>query len=78
MNVVFNAPAGPGQFVITTSAGNNTAPNQQFVTCTGHSIYEDIADDFSAQDAPDGFAPYPAAGHNNGATMTAEQFVNLY
>jgi hypothetical protein len=75
--VVFNTRRAPNQFRVDTSAGNNTTPNQSFVRCTGFSIYENIADEFSPVDEPTGFAPYPQPGHV-GTPLTVDQFIGLY
>jgi hypothetical protein len=75
--VGFNGADPAADFQITTTAGDNVTPNQRFVSCRGHSIYSVIQDDFSAADDPNGFAPFPAAGHDGG-TLTVQQFVNIY
>lgn len=75
--VVFNAPPNINQFSIATESGNNTTPNQKFISCSGRSIYKHILDDFSPADNPLGFAPYPSPNHN-GAPLTLDQFINLY
>lgn len=75
--IVFNAAASATQFAIETSAGNNNTPNQKFISCVGQSIYNDIVDDFSPSDSPNGYAPYPSANHQGGA-LTVDQFINTY
>jgi hypothetical protein len=76
--IVFNAPRTvQGQFRITTSMGNNTSPNQKFVRCEGYSLYNEIVDEFSAQDVSTAFAPYPQAGHT-GQPVTVAEFVARY
>lgn len=75
--VVFNTAASANQFSITTSANNNTTPNQKFTSCNGKSIYITINDDFSPADSPNGLAPYPSGNHT-GTTLTVEEFVNTY
>jgi hypothetical protein len=64
-------------FVIKTSSGNNTTPNQKFVSCRGKSIYDIILDDFSPSDYPDGFSPFPDS-HHRGSVITVEDFVRIY
>jgi hypothetical protein len=64
-------------FVIKTSSGDNTTPNQKFVSCRGNSIYDIILDDFSPSDDPDGFAPFPDPNHK-GLVITVEEFVRIY
>lgn len=64
-------------FFVFTSEGNNTSPNQKFTQCDGWSIYKEIVDDFSPADDPDGYAPFPAVGHN-GSVITVDEFVNIY
>jgi hypothetical protein len=75
--VGFNGKAPSADFQITTSARNNTTPNQSFVLCTGNSIYKAVRDEFSPDDSPSGFSPYPSSGHT-GSTMTVAEFVNRY
>jgi len=76
--IVFNAPRTvQEEFRITTSMGNNTSPNQKFVRCEGYSLYNEIVDEFSAQDVSTAFAPYPQGGHA-GDSMTVAQFVSVY
>jgi len=75
--VGFNGASPAADFQIVTSHGDNATPNQSFVSCTGRSTYRDITDNFSTDDSPSGFAPFPAAGHT-GAQLTVEQFVESY
>lgn len=76
--VFFNTSISNEQnFLITTSAGNNTSPNQIFISCKGMSIYADILDDFSPADSPGGFSSYPNSKHN-GKAITVEEFVDTY
>lgn len=76
--VAFNPPPNPNaDFIVQTSADNNTTANQKFVRCTGKSIYNKILDDFSPADNPDGFAPYPDPQHN-GRVISVEEFVRVY
>ena len=74
-NVSFNT--GGSDFEITTSSGNNTTPNQRFIKCSGMSIYNNVTDEFSPVDNPNGFAPFPSANHN-GSVITVEEFVQRY
>lgn len=73
--VSFNTTGG--HFVITTSSGNNTTNNQTFIKCIGNSIYEDIIDEFSPADSPNGFAPFPGIGHD-GSNLTVQDFIQRY
>jgi hypothetical protein len=76
--VGFNLTGRPQtDFLIKTSSGNNTTPNQKFVSCRGKSIYDIILDDFSPSDDPDGFAPFPDPNHK-GSVITVEEFVRIY
>ena len=76
--VCFNCAATSGiSFAITTSRSNNTTPNQTFVKCEGLSIYNQIVDDFSPADDPDGFAPFPDSRHG-GTVITVDEFVRIY
>ncbi len=75
--VVFNSAATIQQFEIKTDAGNNTTPNQKFLSCKGKSIYLEIEDDFSSSDSPSGYGPYPSANHP-GTPITVAQFINTY
>jgi hypothetical protein len=76
--IVFNtARTAQDTFEIRTSANNNATPNQRFIRCSGKSIEIDIIDDFSPDDDPGGFAPYPARGHN-GQRITVQDFVSIY
>lgn len=76
--IIFNsAPTEEVTFVVLTSANNNTISNQKFVKCTGKSIYEEISDDFSPADDPDGFALFPDA-HHNGEIITVAEFIRTY
>ncbi len=74
--VSFNSDA-TGDFHIQTSSQDNSTPNQTFISCRGYSIYGEILDVFSSADDSNGFAPYPDKMHK-GATMTVDDFVNLY
>jgi hypothetical protein len=77
--VRFNQPVqNTGEFSITTSLKNNTSSGQSFVSCSGRSIYNDILDDFSVADNPNGFSTYPSANHTSGAPLTVEQFIAAY
>jgi len=76
--VVFNSTSPSARFHITTSEGNNTTPNQKFVSCTGKSIYEDINDNFSSVDVPGGFLPYPSKDHSEGKPISVEDFIKFY
>jgi hypothetical protein len=75
--VSFNGRKPRGGFKIRTSAGDNVTPGQTFTSCEGHSIYNDIADWFSPDDSPSGYATFPRAGHA-GTPLTVAQFVDLY
>jgi hypothetical protein len=75
--VSFNADDHSAAFRVDTSAGNNLAPNQTFLRCTGDSLYESIVDEFSPADMPAGFNTFPAVGHD-GRTLTVGDFVHLY
>ncbi len=76
--VCFNSNrTGGTAFEIKTSAQNNSTPNQAFIHCTGKSIYNEIFDDFSPADNPDGFAPFPDP-HHNGTVITVDDFVRIY
>ena len=76
--IVFNtAKTTQKQFRINTSRGNNTSPNQSFVSCEGYSLYWDIYDDFSPVDVPNGFAAFPQQGHT-GNPITVAQFIAMY
>jgi hypothetical protein len=75
--VGFNGADPAADFQITSSAGDNVTPNQSFMSCRGQSIYSVIQDDYSPADVPDGFTPFPAPGHG-GATLTVQQFVDMY
>lgn len=74
--VSFNERTGETVFLLTTSDGDNTIPNQKFVRCEGRSIYEDILDEFSPVDYPNGYAPFPIDTEIH--SMTVEAFVNKY
>lgn len=76
--VCFNSELIPEvRFSIITSAGDNVTPNQTFRYCKGNSIYNEIFDDFSPDDNPNGFAPYPDPNHN-GTIITVDEFVRIY
>lgn len=75
--VVFNKSATASQFQIQTSGGNNIAINQKFYSCSGKSIYDQIIDDFSTSDNPNGFAPFPSQ-HHNGGSLTVQEFIDTY
>lgn len=69
--VCFNRSRSAGEtFSVSTDA-------QKFVKCEGESLYQHIVDDFSTQDAPTGYAPFPVSGHD-GSPITMEEFVKLY
>jgi hypothetical protein len=76
-SVGFNGNDPDAHFKVVTSAGNNHAGNQKFISCEGLSIYEHTVDDFSPADVPSGFANFPSGGHN-GSTITVDQFINTY
>jgi hypothetical protein len=76
--ISFNAPVGFGQkFEIRTSNRNNTTANQRFILCQGTDKYGEIHDDFTPQDSPTAFAPFPQTGHN-GQPLTVDQFIQTY
>ena len=76
--ICFNRTPESGEnFCITTSANDNTTPNQTFLSCTGRSIYGKIVDDFSPRDEPAGFAPYPDPRHG-GTPVSVDEFIRLY
>lgn len=75
--IVFNKKKNQNQFRIDTSEKNNANTNQKFISCTGKSIYDEIVDDFSPADIPNGFAPYPSSSHK-GENITVEEFINIY
>lgn len=75
--VVFNTTDRNAHFVIKTTDHDNTHRSQGFVECTGFSIYDQIADDFTPADVPQGFAPYPHGNHN-GESMSVEEFIERY
>lgn len=75
LTVSFNVVGG--DFIITTSAGDSTTPNQRFVSAEGLSLYVTIHDDFSPTDDPNGFSPFPDP-QRQGAVLTVEDFVNTY
>jgi hypothetical protein len=76
--ITFNSTQNKADFLIKTSAANNKTPGQKFVSCTGNSVYGKITDDFSPSDAPTGFNTFPSPHHVKAATMTVEDFMNLY
>ncbi len=76
--VCFNRPVQAGEtFAVETSSGDNAAPNQRFIRCEGVTNFGRVVDDYTPQDKPDGFAPFPnhPAGQDS---MTVEQFVARY
>jgi hypothetical protein len=75
--VLFNAPYTGNQFVITTSEGNNTTPNQTFISCRGQSLYGEILDDFTPYDVPTGFTSFPNSSISS-TPITVENFINSY
>jgi hypothetical protein len=74
--VSFNGASPAGQFVIRTSAGNNTTPNQRLVSAEGSGKYGKVMDDFSPVDEPDGYVPFPA--HKALGLITVREFVSTY
>ncbi len=76
--ISFNsAPIPDVTFQVITSKNDNATNNQKFKSCNGKSIYNLIEDDFSPNDKPDGFAPYPGQGHD-GSIITVDEFVRIY
>lgn len=76
--VVFNAPGGPDQFVVETSAGDETTPNQRILRTRGKSVYSEIYDEDTVDDSAKSFGLFPPTGHVVGAPITVEKFVNDY
>lgn len=76
--VCFNRPVATGEtFSVQTSGGNITTPNQRFVRCQGSTAFGSVVDDYTPQDKPDGFAPFPNHPTTQD-TMTVGDFVARY
>ncbi|MBN8995870.1 MAG: hypothetical protein J0H94_11645 [Rhizobiales bacterium] len=71
--VVFNATRPAGGFSIATSGANATAPNQTFGVVCGQNVY----DEYSAHDRPDGFKAYPQPRSTSGP-FTVGEFIADY
>ena len=71
--VAFNTATPKGGFSVKTSAGNNTAPAQTFVSCTSSETF----DEYSSRDRPSEFKAFPAAGPH-GEEVTVEEFISRY
>jgi hypothetical protein len=71
--VSFNHSAGAA-FKVATSAGNAQQHGQRFLTVkrTG------VLDSHTAQDCAEMFNQYPVPQHQDGASITVEEFVNFY
>jgi len=76
--VGFNTSNARAAFNISTSSANNSTHNQQFVRCSGQSIYTPIIDEFSPDDDSEGFTPFPAPLRFHRNQMTVDEFVNTY
>ncbi len=75
--ILFNSPRRQGTFIIQTNKRRNTIHNQRFTSCEGPSIYGDVKDNFTPDDAPNSFKKFPRPRHR-GRHMTVEEFVRLY
>ena len=70
--VHFNKKALATGFAISTSAKNNSAPNQRFLHVEGNGIY----DEYSPRDRPSGFLNYPQ--NHQSDPLTVAGFIDTY
>jgi hypothetical protein len=76
--VSFNGVSVGTEFLIQTSAGNSVTGGQTFAVCEGVGIStRGQRDEYSANDKPGGFSPFPAPGHVGGA-LTVKEFIDKY
>jgi hypothetical protein len=76
--ISFNGVVSGADFIISTSAGNNTTPGQTFTSCSGMGTYGPLRDEFSPADDPNGFARFPDPAHPGGGVITVDDFVRIY
>lgn len=76
--VEFNGSRGAARFHVETSAHNNTAGGQAFISVYGLSLGRPILDDFSPVDDSAHLRTFPAAGHAPDTPVTVSEFVTLY
>jgi hypothetical protein len=73
--VAFNGSDPEADFNLITSAGDNVTHGQRFERCDTE---QGIIDEDTTTDWAVAFAAYPSAAHPGGASMTVEEFINLY
>jgi len=73
--VAFNGSDPDADFDIITSAGDNVTHGQRFERCETE---QGVIDEDTTTDWAIAFGTYPNPAHPDGASMTVEEFVDLY